>query len=628
MARRSLATRFDGNGNIVSILHPNGILDARSYDAAGRLTQVQGTRSNGSLFYARSYELDPEGNPLSMTATRGAAKANGRGQTTSWTETYSYDSRDRLTRTCMDAACSSFFRYRYDPVGNRLRQRTEQGITRYRYDASDELISARDPSGQRELYSYDPNGNQIEKGASRYAYDLENELTSLREDGKRVSYAYSGDGLVASKTTPGDRISYTWDTNAPLAQLALEQKPNSGALIRFYTYGVGPLGYSTPRNSFTYHADSLGSTVELSDEKGASSGSYRYSPYGEDTDSGAPSTPEATSNPIRFSGQYLDQDSGLYYMRAREYDPGIGRFLEVDPKEAEAGEPDLSSYLYAEDDPTLLTDPSGLDPNFSSGKINCKKNRDLCQLIYRSGYKDYFKGRQLADALGKMNDVWGLSTDYILNVAEHKGKIIWVTGPGIDDVSYLYNGTQTRLKPPKGPACSWFCAIGFKVTQIQGCNSTLTCDAELAVNGILFFAPEMSIGTRLMTRYPKLARLLRFRRLAPVGEGGGVEATSALARQSKAAFTAADNIGDWAVKAKHLPSTGGNWAKFERGVDPRKTVQEALRSNRAIFRPNAAVTDTFRVETNLGRTIGTRGETRVRVVVTEAGRVITAFPIK
>ena len=142
-----------------------------------------------------------------------------------------------------------------------------------------------------------------------------------------------------------------------------------------------------------------------------------YTPYGEEWAAADQGSSEADANPIRFSGQYLDQDSGLYYMRAREYDPESGRFLEVDPREAEAGESDLSSYLYAEDDPTLLTDPSGLDPRFEGKTLNCKKNKDLCGLIYRSGYKDNCNSYRLRKSLSNLYNDVGVEVTQIFLVA-------------------------------------------------------------------------------------------------------------------------------------------------------------------------------------------------------------------
>jgi len=63
------------------------------------------------------------------------------------------------------------------------------------------------------------------------------------------------------------------------------------------------------------------------------------------------------TRPLEFAGQYLDAESGLYYMRAREYDPQTGQFLTRDPLEMETGDP----YGYAGGDPLENTDPAGLN---------------------------------------------------------------------------------------------------------------------------------------------------------------------------------------------------------------------------------------------------------------------------
>jgi hypothetical protein len=104
---------------------------------------------------------------------------------------------------------------------------------------------------------------------------------------------------------------------------------------------------------------------------------------------------------------------------------------------------------------------------------------------------------------------------------------------------------------------------------------------------------------------------------------------SALADASNAAFKAADNAGDWTVSAKHLAGAAGRWAKYVEGSDPNALAQEALRSQDAIFLPNATGSaDSFIVRTELGRVIGTNGQTALRVVVSSIGRIITAFPVK
>ena len=61
-----------------------------------------------------------------------------------------------------------------------------------------------------------------------------------------------------------------------------------------------------------------------------------------------------------FAGREYDGESGLYYMRARYYDPALGRWISEDPIGIAGG---LNVYAYAGNDPVNLTDPSGLDPD-------------------------------------------------------------------------------------------------------------------------------------------------------------------------------------------------------------------------------------------------------------------------
>jgi RHS repeat-associated protein len=94
----------------------------------------------------------------------------------------------------------------------------------------------------------------------------------------------------------------------------------------------------------------LGSVVALSDGAGAVSTTYKYSPYGEDE------TAALTGNPWRFTGRYLDAETGLYQYRARYYAPRLGQFLETDPIGAQ-DDPNLCLYVGL--DPINATDPSG-----------------------------------------------------------------------------------------------------------------------------------------------------------------------------------------------------------------------------------------------------------------------------
>jgi len=70
-------------------------------------------------------------------------------------------------------------------------------------------------------------------------------------------------------------------------------------------------------------------------------------------------------NPFRYTARELDSETGLYYYRARYYDPSTGRFLSEDPLGLEAD--DLNLYRYVRNGPTNLKDPDGLAKTFDCG---------------------------------------------------------------------------------------------------------------------------------------------------------------------------------------------------------------------------------------------------------------------
>ena len=253
-----------------------------------------------------------------------------------------------------------FIRWTYDKVGNRLSQQVPAaGTTTYTYDARDRLLSAGATS-----YTYDQNGNELSAGSRSFTYDLANRLKTTSQGSTTIAYTYNGDGVrlqASTGTAANKNTKFLWDVNGGLPQVALERDGNN-ANLRRYTYGVQRISMTSGANTSYYMRDGLGSTANLTSSTGATQWTWSYVPFGairtETKASG--SQPE---NFMKFSGEYLDP-TGLYHLRARQYDPSTGRFLQVDPVDATADlqNPIGSTYGYARGRPTAMSDPTGMTP--------------------------------------------------------------------------------------------------------------------------------------------------------------------------------------------------------------------------------------------------------------------------
>jgi RHS repeat-associated protein len=140
---------------------------------------------------------------------------------------------------------------------------------------------------------------------------------------------------------------------------------------------------STYAGTYYYHCDGLGSVTALTNASGTTVAVYEYDVYGR-VGASVPAHP----NRILFTGREYDQETGLYYYRARYYNPQIGRFLQTDPKGYGAG---MNLYRYCANNPTNFADPMGLDfwynflgpgsDGFVEGKLTFAKIVDGCSVV-------------------------------------------------------------------------------------------------------------------------------------------------------------------------------------------------------------------------------------------------------
>ncbi|HIE6237441.1 TPA: type VI secretion system effector Tse5, partial [Pseudomonas aeruginosa] len=256
-------------------------------------------------------------------------------------------------------------------VGNRVERIAGN---RYRFDALGNLVERIGADGERLRLAYD--------GAQRLVH-----LTRDYADGTRLEARYRYDALsrriakVVLRDGVEQQVRFGWDGDRQCAEafarelrttvhepggfvplLRLEQacEPDPPELLQlrqaFAAEGqplpaqcVPALGEA--RIAF-FHTDHLGTPLQLSDERGQ----LRWQGVPDDWRAVAPER-QPGAQPIRFQGQYHDEESGLYYNRYRYYLPEAGRYASQDPLGLGGGP---NPYAYALNAPTLAYDPTGL----------------------------------------------------------------------------------------------------------------------------------------------------------------------------------------------------------------------------------------------------------------------------
>ena len=200
-------------------------------------------------------------------------------------------------------------------------------------------------------------GTLVARGTDTLAYDQAHRLTRVTPTGSTTptaEYAYDGDGGRFSSTVGATTTRFVHDTNRGLPMLLDDGQ-------RQYVWGPGltmAISGAAPNETVqVHHKDALGSVRAITDAAGAVVQRYATNEFG-----GAGLGEGTVTQPFGFTGQYGDADTGLQFLRARMYDPALGRFLQRDPYAGRVTRPStLNRYTYASNNPVTRVDPSGLD---------------------------------------------------------------------------------------------------------------------------------------------------------------------------------------------------------------------------------------------------------------------------
>jgi RHS repeat-associated protein len=231
-----------------------------------------------------------------------------------------------------------------------------------------QLTSLSTNGGAATTYGYDATGNLLSKfGATKtcYAWNPENLLTRVKtvpsacaDIGTQVQ-AYTYDGLGRRAKVDGTSGA-AWTVSIVAGMDTIYEKDNAGAVTRYiFANGlriarIECTAANPPVCTTKYYlADHLGSTRKVLKADRTEAFSTDYEPFGK------PSAPSGTEA-YKFTSEKHDNPTGLVYLRARQYDPDVGRFVSADPVLGSLSTPQTQNrYVYVANNPVRFSDPSG-----------------------------------------------------------------------------------------------------------------------------------------------------------------------------------------------------------------------------------------------------------------------------
>jgi RHS repeat-associated protein len=286
--------------------------------------------------------------------------------------------------------------YAYDARGNMVRRLHNGQSTRFSWDALGRLTEAR-TQDTRTTFAYDPLGRRIAKRSEPIViasamdgsqYQEAEYRRQMRERGLgTVLFGWDGDQMVWESDSARQRtVHYVFEPNSfvPVLQASVGRRMTESLLKRpvsatstyvdaegnydldrdplyngVYEPGSDESGKEpSPLESIHYYqCDHLGTPMEMTDEGGGIAWEANYKAWGEAKVTISEAARKAgLKNPIRFQGQYLDEETGLHYNRFRYYDPVVGRFVSKDPAGLITG----SNQQEFAPNPVQWIDPFGL----------------------------------------------------------------------------------------------------------------------------------------------------------------------------------------------------------------------------------------------------------------------------
>ena len=355
-----------------------------TYDALGRMT-VMDAQSGGKSVVKTTIGYN---DPSSTTATgqvrtwksgattytyaydaRGNITSVSDGQSTT---TYAYDSFDQLVRENNQAAGKTWT-YAYDSGGN-IQSKTEYAYTTGALGAAVRTVAyGYGDAGWSDLLTSiggqsltaDEIGNLLSDGTWTYTWQHGRQLAGMSKSGQTIAYGYDSDGKRISKIVDGTTYNYHY-LGDQLVELTW------GENKMHFTYdSTGPLSVNYNGTEYFYVKNAQGDVTGMVNASGTRVVTYTYDAWGNPlATTGSLATTLGAQNPLRYRGYVYDTETGLYYLQSRYYNPGWGRFINVDSQlncSMDIG--GCNAFAYCLNNPVNMADIDGHVPKWLSGAL-------------------------------------------------------------------------------------------------------------------------------------------------------------------------------------------------------------------------------------------------------------------
>jgi len=351
----------------------------KAFDELGRLSSIK--RNGGRLTTAYTYETASDGGQTGRVKTvkNGSHSENYTydtwGNVTKVTENssqtgkaYAYDAQGQLIRD-YDPDKKLWFGYKYDAGGNLTEVRSypaaENGdpegegtvIKKFTYGSAwKDQLTAMTMDGTTRNFTYDANGNLLSDGKYTYSWTKGSMLAKVTGDGLEAAYTYDASGIRTSKAVNGVKTEYLTAGGSILAE------KKNGKWQHYLYEGSGQLMAIRYKGAdYYYIRDGLMCITGLVDANGAAVVNYKYDSWGKLISiTGSMADTLGKDNPYRYKGYYYDDETGMYYLKSRYYQPEICRFISADVYIAtELNMNGSNMYNYCKNNPVMLMDSDG-----------------------------------------------------------------------------------------------------------------------------------------------------------------------------------------------------------------------------------------------------------------------------